>query len=160
MPMAELRAACTDAGLCDVATYIQSGNLFFTGGPTTEAECIELIADTVESTFGFRVPVVVRTRDQAQTALSAHPFEPPDEGEKMLHILFCDREPTKNRIAALDPDRSPHDQWTVLGREVHVRYGRGSATSKLTIGWFEKGLDVVTTGRNLVTVRTLVERAV
>jgi uncharacterized protein (DUF1697 family) len=158
VPMADLRAACTATGLSQLTTYIQSGNVMFEDGPADESECAELIADTIESTFGFRVPVVVRTAEQMRTSLAAHPFAPPDGDEKMLHILFCDREPAPDRVATLDPDRSPDDQWTVVGREIHVRYGKGSATSKLTVDWFEKGLDVATTGRNLLTVRAILER--
>ena len=159
VPMAELRAACATAGLTQVASYIQTGNVIFDGGPDDEHECAELIADIIESTFGFRIPVTVRTADQLQAALAAHPFDPPNDGEKMLHILFCDRAPASDQVATLDPDRSPNDQWSVIGREIHVRYGEGSARSKLTVNWFEKGLEVATTGRNLVTVRAILERA-
>jgi len=155
--MADLRAACTAAGLAEVATYIQSGNVSFDGGPGDESECADLIADTIESTFGFRVPVVLRSAAELRAAVDAHPFEPPLEGEKMLHVLFCDRTPHPQAIAALDPGRSPDDRWTVIGRDIHVRYGKGSARSKLTVDWFEKGLDVTTTGRNLLTVRAILE---
>ena len=61
--------------------------------------------------------------------------------------------------AGLDPTRAPHDRWALLGGDLHVRYGRGSASSRATIDWFARQLGVAMTGRNLVTVRALVDRA-
>ena len=159
VPMAELRSSLEDAGLTDVATYIQSGNVWFEGGPAHRSAASTLVADVVEEAFGFRVPVIVRTVDELAAAVAAHPFEPPPEGEKMLHVLFCEPAPTASAVDGLDAARAPHDDWALIGADLHIRYGRGSATSKATVDWFERELGVTTTGRNLVTVRALVERA-
>ncbi len=40
----------------------------------------------------------------------------------------------------------------MIGDDLHVRYRDGQARSKFTSRWIEKQLDVVGTGRNLVTV--------
>ena len=159
LPMAELRAACTEAGLDTVATLGASGNLVFDGGPTEAVPCADLIASTIETAFGFRVPVMVRTAQELIDVLHEHPFQPPPEGEKMLHVVFCDRAPDPAAVAALDPNRSPGDEWCVLGRHIHVRYPNGSGRSKLTVDWLERELDVAATARNLPTVRKLAARA-
>ena len=61
------------------------------------------------------------------------------------------------KIAALDPDRSPPDEFIVRGREIYLRLGQGFHASKLTVDWFERQLGVRVTARNWKTVTKLVE---
>ena len=74
-------------------------------------------------------------------------------------MAFLRDRPNARLVAALDPRRSPADEFIVNGRDVHIRFGGGAAKSKLTVGWFDKELATVTTMRNLRTVRTLLEMA-
>ena len=103
------------------------------------------------------MPVVLRTAKELDAALQRTPFPRADPQE--LYVAFLRDQPTARLVAALDPRRSPADEFVVNGRDVHIRFGGGAAKSKLTVGWFDKELATVTTMRNLRTVRTLHEMA-
>ena len=62
MPMADLRSMMHDLGFANVRTYIQSGNVIFDIGPDDSDDASRLISTGIEDAFGFKVPVVVRTR--------------------------------------------------------------------------------------------------
>lgn len=54
VPMANLRTGLTDAGLTDVATYLQSGNAVFSGGPDEEQVVVALVRSVVQDACGVR----------------------------------------------------------------------------------------------------------
>ena len=63
--MADLRAAFTDDGFPEVATYIQSGNVLFTSdGPRADLE--DDIETMLERRFGTRWVTVVRTHRELE----------------------------------------------------------------------------------------------
>ena len=63
--MADLRAAFTDDGFPEVATYIQSGNVLFTSnGPRADLE--DDIESMLERRFGTRWVTVVRTHRELE----------------------------------------------------------------------------------------------
>ncbi|HKY56532.1 MAG TPA: DUF1697 domain-containing protein [Aeromicrobium sp.] len=80
VPMKEL-VTCVSAGdYADVATYIQSGNVLFTTGQS-DARAIEVdLEQRIERHFGFRVPVVVRSRVELDATVESAPagFGGPD----------------------------------------------------------------------------------
>jgi hypothetical protein len=57
--------------------------------------------------------------------------------------------------AALDPGRSPPDEFVVADAEIYLRLPNGVARSKLTNAWFDSRLGVVSTTRNWRTVARL-----
>ncbi|MCY4417337.1 MAG: hypothetical protein OXE87_13665 [Chloroflexi bacterium] len=60
-------------------------------------------------------------------------------------------------MEALDPDRSPPDEYSVIGREVYLHCPDGFARTKLTNGCFESRLQTAGTTRNWRTVLMLFE---
>ncbi|MEO1062257.1 MAG: DUF1697 domain-containing protein [Actinomycetota bacterium] len=158
VPMAELREVAEGLGLDAVRTHLQSGNLLFAPDGRPPELVAGVLAEAIADQFGFEVPVVVATAEDLRIT-SEHPFDDRDVDEAMLHVLFLDRRPDAAAVLALDPDRSPGDRYAVEGRFAYLRFGEGSARSKLTVDWFERSLDVVATGRNLRTVRKLAELA-
>jgi uncharacterized protein (DUF1697 family) len=66
--------------------------------------------------------------------------------------------PTKQQLAALDPNRSPGDRYRVVGDVVYLHLPNGVATSKLTNAYFDAKLATVSTVRNLRTIDALIER--
>ena len=59
----------------------------------------------------------------------------------------------------MDPNRSPPDRFTVLGREVYLHCPGGYGNSKLTNAWFDARLETVSTVRNWRTVLELLAMA-
>ena len=155
LPMADLRTALEAAGFERVRTYIQSGNIILDTPEQDRDHLSTQIADLIKEQFGVTSPAVLVMRDELAAAIAGYPFQTGDPDEKLAHILFLAGEPSAARIAALDPNRSPGDQFQADGRVVHLRFASGAGNSKLTNVWFDRQLNTVSTARNLKTCRTL-----
>jgi uncharacterized protein (DUF1697 family) len=155
--MAELRTMLQGGGYADVETLLASGNVLL----RTPREGLEGLAagltKQIQEQFGLHTDVLIRSHEELRRALASHPFAAGEAEGSRLHVVFLDALPPADRIAALDPDRSPPDRVAVIGREAYLHYPGGSARSKLTLAWLERQLGVIGTGRNLNTVRKLVD---
>jgi uncharacterized protein (DUF1697 family) len=157
LAMKELVSIFTGAGAKDVRTYIQSGNVVFTAGRKGAGELASIVTAEIEARLGLKVPVVLRTQAELDAALEANPYRRRAPNPKALHVIFLRDRPSKSAVKALDPNRSPPDEFTVLGREVFLHCPNGLGRSKLTTTWFDRSLDTVSTIRNWSTVNALVE---
>ena len=117
LPMKELAALFVKAGCVDVRTYIQSGNVLFRADPKLAAEVPSLIVNAILAGFGYKVPVVTRESQELQDIVQANPFLDARTEADKLHVLFLADLPEAAHVAALDPNRSPDDEFAVLGRE-------------------------------------------
>src|SRR5450631_50072 len=87
VPMADLRALVSSLGFDDVATYLQSGNVVFTGsGPATVVA--RAIQDRIASELGLEVPVIVRSKRQLEAIVRSPPFADLDVDPKTRHVTF------------------------------------------------------------------------
>lgn len=155
LPMKDLAAMFAAAGCQDVRTYIQSGNVVFTAAPRVADQLPALIAARIEQAFGYRTPVVMRTTEQLAEVAAHNPFLTAGAAADSLHVLFLADPPSPDRIATLDPHRSPPDAFRVRGREVFLSLPNGAARTKLTNAYFDSKLATTSTGRNWRTVTTL-----
>jgi uncharacterized protein (DUF1697 family) len=150
--MADLRSLLTAAGLAEVRTYIQSGNVVFetSGGSASESSLATTISDAVAAGVGLRVPVVVRTFDDIARIADSHPDSGGSVPPKWLHVFLLDRVADPGRLP--DPARYAPDVATVDGREIYVTYPTGAGRSTLTIELMERAFGVTATARNLSTL--------
>ena len=156
VPMAGLREARTAAGLEEVATVLQSGNVVFRSRASAGAAA-KLVAATIEETLGLQIGIVIRSAAELADVSATNPFldAEPDRDPKTLHVAFLSGRPTAAAVAKLDPDRSPPDAFAVVGCEVYLSYPDGSGRSRLTLDYLEKALGVTGTARNWRTVQRL-----
>jgi len=157
LPMKDLVSLCEAAGCTRVRTYIQSGNVIFDSGAVAARAIAGEITRAIEQRFALRVPVILRSASELESIVGNNPFLMDGVDEKWLSVMFLQSLPEPARVAALDPDRSPPDQFKVRGREVFARCPNGVGQSKLTNAWFDSKLATISTGRNWRTVRTLLE---
>ena len=157
--MKDLTEQFREAGCGDVRTYIQSGNVLFRADPTLAEDTPSLISESVLNRFGYRVPVVTPTARELQEIVKANPFAESGAEESRLLVLFLEDLPDRARVEAMDPNRSPGDEFVVLGREVFLHCPNGVARSKLTNSYFDSNLSTTGTARNWRTVRKLLELA-
>lgn len=158
VPMAELRTLLGELGYRDIATYIQSGNIVATvPDDHDEAALSAEIEATILERMGVKTRAIVRTRDELEAALAVYPYL--DHIPKLAHIIFLDHEPDPDGIAAMQERDFGDEEWVVVGRDLFVRYGEAVHASKLTNTAIERVLKVTSTGRNLTTVRKLIEIA-
>ncbi|MGB3328602.1 MAG: DUF1697 domain-containing protein, partial [Thermomicrobiales bacterium] len=100
VPMAQLREMLGTLGYRDVATYIQSGNIVATVPDAhDEASLAAEIEQAIAEGMGVKTRAIVRTREEVEAALAAYPW--PDYQPKLAHIIFLDREPDPDGIAAM-----------------------------------------------------------
>jgi uncharacterized protein (DUF1697 family) len=162
LAMAELRAAMRELGFDNVLTHIQSGNVVFDTTAASDEDdptIAERITSVIAERHGLSVRVVLRTVAQLTQAAAGHPDADSGIDSKLLHVVFLDAAPSAAAVAALDPRPYEPDGWTVVGRDVYVRYPEGSARSKLTLDVFERAFGVTATARNLNTVRKVADLA-
>jgi len=153
LAMAGLRGLMADLGFEHVETYIQSGNVVFSGDATDAGEQIRT---AIKETFGLAVSVVTRTAPDLHQLVATNPYDVNEIEGRLLHVVFLADTPAPAAVACLDPDRSPPDEFHVIGREVYAHFPNGSGRSKLTIAYFERTLETTATMRNWNTVMKLV----
>ena len=154
LPMAELRAALTDAGFDDVRTHLQSGNVVLDSTAARDATA-RRIERLIAERFGLDVTVIVRTPRELAKIAGSNPFLDEQQEHAKLHVVFLAEKPSARAAAGLDPERSPPDVFVLRGRELYVHYPNGSGRSKLSLAYVERTLGVRGTARNWKTVLAL-----
>jgi uncharacterized protein (DUF1697 family) len=155
MSMKDLVAVFEKCGCTDVGTYIQSGNVVFTA-PSHGIDAAAIEA-RIAKRFGFEAPVVLRTAEELDAVIAANPYPKCDQEKDRPHVSFLASEPLAEHVALLDPQRSPGDSFTVIGREVYLLFPTGLANNKLTSQYFDSRLKTISTARNWRTVLGLAE---
>jgi uncharacterized protein (DUF1697 family) len=156
--MDQLTRTVEALGHKDVVTYLQSGNVVFTAGNVMVETLRSDIASSLEDTFGFEIPVVVRAGPAIRSVATAHPFADRAQVPKELSVLFLASEPSTTAVADLDPNRGGQDSFVVDGAEVYLHL-ESAARTKLSLPWFERQLGITGTVRNWNTVLALAELA-
>jgi uncharacterized protein (DUF1697 family) len=155
--MKDLSAMFLEAGCKNVRTFIQSGNVIFDSPAKLASRVPGLIAARITDTYGYKTPVVMRSTSELADAVSSNPFPSAGAVENALHLLFLADLPEPSKVAALDPNRSPPDEYIVRGRDIYLRLSNSAADTKLTNAYFDSKLATVSTGRNWRTVTKLLE---
>ncbi len=75
VPMADLKKTLGAIDCENVITLLNSGNVIFDTGTDTEQNLEKRISDQIEQTFGFPVPVLVRTAEAIRQLYQADPFK-------------------------------------------------------------------------------------
>jgi uncharacterized protein (DUF1697 family) len=157
LPMKDLAAMFDAAGCGDVRTYIQSGNVVFRAGAPLAKKVPAVIAAAIARKFGFDAPVILRSTKEMLAIARGNPYLRAGHDIRWLHVVFLADTPARAAITALDPNRSPGDEFTVKGREIYLHLPNGAGRSKLTNQYFDSKLKTISSGRNWNTVITLLE---
>ncbi|CAN5686112.1 DUF1697 domain-containing protein [soil metagenome] len=156
LPMAELRELATALGASEVSTYIASGNLLCTP-PGKAVDFDRALEAAIKAKYGYFREVISRTPAQLQAALDKHPFEIVED--RFSYVYFLTAKPTGKATKAFHAMEFGSDAFTVIGEDLHIRYSDGAGRSDLDAKAIAKALGVQGTGRNLNSVRKLIELA-
>jgi uncharacterized protein (DUF1697 family) len=148
-----------EAGCRDVTTFIQSGNVLFTASASVHAKVPKKVHALLLARYDIDSPVIVRTGAELAQVAKTNPFLKQGMAPQTLHVGFLEETPTAQAKAALDPARSPPDQFTLVGRELFLHFPNGLGRSKLTNAYFDSKLKTVCTVRNWNTVGELARLA-
>jgi uncharacterized protein (DUF1697 family) len=156
--MEELRDLHESLGLKNVVTYIQSGNVVFTGAEADVARLRRLIEDGFEQKFGFHVEVIVRTSAELRAIIDKNPFQNQESKEsKWIVVLFLAARPDDTAQEDLLKTYLGPEEIFIIGKEVHIYYPNGIGRSKLSHSFLEKKLKTFGTARNWNTILKLQE---
>jgi uncharacterized protein (DUF1697 family) len=154
--MAPLRDVFAELGFSEIKTYINSGNVVFSGRKASVAK----LERAIEAEFGFAVPVVLRTRDELAAVLAENPLAKVASNPARHLVLFSGGgKLDAERVADVDRDALKPEVFAIRGREIYAWLPNGVQSSKLLKQVSEKRLGVTLTGRNWRTVEKLLALA-
>jgi len=155
VPMAGLRALADGLGWGRVETLIASGNLVFDAEGAEEA-LAERLRGAMAAEMGVDVPVIVLAGEDLAARVAGCPFDP--ERGKDVHgfLLFGEARLDEGELARW---KAPSEALVMAGRTVWLHAPEGIGRSKLAARIEKVVVGADMTGRNLNTLRTLVEMA-
>ncbi|WP_026564689.1 DUF1697 domain-containing protein [Bacillus sp. UNC41MFS5] len=148
--MADLKNLLETIGLEKVKTYIQSGNVLFEASDDS-ARLSQRLEEEISKTFGFPVPVILRTAEEYEQIIRNCPYsmESLKEGES-IQLAFLADEPSQEKIEYLRSFKSEPDECFINGKEVYLYLRQSILDSKLAAQLPK--LEVPATVRNWKTV--------
>jgi uncharacterized protein (DUF1697 family) len=152
MSMAALRQGCEDAGLTDVRTHGNTGNVICRSEKS--ATDVRALVQRVVDGFGIRSEVFVRTPRQMAAVVRANPF-PDAAEERPAEVGVCSFHKTPRWPEAVKAFTGPQRIATV-GAHLIVDYPAGISGGRLDI---EKLVGARMTMRNWRVFAALAEKA-
>jgi uncharacterized protein (DUF1697 family) len=156
--MAHLKTLFEGLGFKNVATYIQSGNVYFETAKAPNEALSKKIEKHLKTELGFEVETMVRTVEELADVAMKDPYKKiEDEGNAVVYIGFMSEEPTKENIEVISALNSEVDECTIKGKEIYILRYRDRGKEKFDNKLIEKKLKVVCTMRNRKTLYKLLE---
>jgi uncharacterized protein (DUF1697 family) len=158
--MADLKALYEDLKFKDVTTYIQSGNVIFKGKSSSDQKLAKRIEDAIYERYNFNVPVIIRTVEEMEHAISVNPFLKQSKIDiEKLHITFLAEIPEQENVESIRNINYSPDRFIIIDKEVYLYCPNGYGITKLSNNFFEQKLKIKATTRNWRTVNKLFEMA-
>jgi len=161
MKMAQLLTIFNELGFKNVETYIQSGNVIFSGVEDLVLSDISIkIEKAIFDSFKYKVPVMIRTVKELNSIISSNPFlsENNFEPSKMA-VIFLYENVSEAQIQKVINIDYPPDKFKISGREIFIYCPNGFGKTKLYTNFFEKKMSVTGTARNWKTISTIMQIA-
>lgn len=154
--MEHLRIMYADMGFKNIASYIQTGNVYFETKAADTGKIAKKIEKYLEKELGFEVETYVRTTDELKQIADTDPFANiTDDGNAVVYIGILEAAPTKECIEKLYTYNSEVDTFKVVGRELYALRYRDAGKSKFTPKLMEQALKLKGTTRNRKTIYKL-----
>lgn len=156
--MAELRDLLEKAGLKEVQTYIQSGNIVFSSTEKDARKNAEIIEVTIENAYKFHVPTLVITHEFIASVLKNNPFiEDENKDQAKMYFTFLYSSPTPENLQKFNSYSFINEEVKLNKSIAYVYYVNGAGKAKLTGNFMENKLKVTMSSRNYNTVLKLIE---
>ncbi len=152
--MADLKILLEKAGLQNVQTYIQSGNVVFNYSEKQE-NISALISEVIQKKYGWKVPVLVLTSTQIKLIFDNCPFS--EEKKEKSYFILLKSKPTTETVLKTSKFSSTNEEFVITKTCIYIYYSLGAGKAKLGINFFEKKLKVKATARNYKTMKKLLQ---
>jgi uncharacterized protein (DUF1697 family) len=156
--MVDLRKVLEKAGLKQIQTYIQSGNVIFRTEPSHPRDLAIKIETEIQKHWGFQVPIIVLGHEELSHILADNPFQHIGD-PALLHITFLSEVPQAGYSVNIASVKYPPDAFEIKGRAIYLYCPAGYGKTKFNTAFFENKLKVSATTRNLNTSISLAEIA-
>lgn len=134
IPMPALKACFEAAGFTDVGTYIQSGNVVFTGPSSGQAALAERVEKTIRKAFAhYDASVVLRSRSQMRATVDKAPKGFGREPATFRYdVCFLKPSVTAKAVVAAMPTKEGVDRiWAGRGVVYFSRLTSRATSSRL-----------------------------
>lgn len=156
--MEHLRQMYADMGFKNVASYIQTGNVYFETRTAKNETIAKKIEKHLQGELGFEVETFVYTIHELTAIAKKDPFKKiEDDGNAVVYLGFLQDKPSKELIDKLYTNNSEIDTFKVNGNEIYILRYRDKGKSIMTPGFIEKKLKTKCTTRNRKTINKLLE---
>lgn len=158
--IADLRQLVADQGFTNVASYIASGNLVFTGDGRSTGELEALFEAEAGKRLGLKSDWILRTPKDWRAMIAASPY--PDFAKENPGRYLATMFKTQPDPARLDEVRAMAtlgEEMQLVGGALYICFPEGAGKSKLAGAAIEKRLGARGTARNWNTVLKLAEMA-
>lgn len=154
--MDDLKQRLTSAGLKNISTYIQSGNVIFDTEMDDPEALSHFISKQIRDAYGYEVPVIIRSPDEVKRALDHFPFEE-REGWKG-YISFLSEKPDRKTIHSWESAASDIEKFASEGKHLFSLVNKqAKGKPKFSNTFVEKLVKGPATTRNLQTVYRIFE---
>ncbi len=156
--MEYLRQLFADMGFENVASYIQSGNVYFEATKSKNETLAKKIKKHLQKELGFEVETMVRTVDELSAIAATDPYKDiEDDGNVVVYIGFLSDEPQQEKQELLLSFNNDADKCTIIGKEIYILRYRDKGKPRFDNKFMEGKLKVVCTTRNRKTLYKLLE---
>ena len=156
--MADLKAMFVKLGFLNVGSYIQSGNIVFSGEKESKQKLENAIRNAIKDRFKLDVEVLVLGLPDLERIVARTPYHNKSlaVGER-IYLTVLSKKPTKENVAKLIEMKNSIDDFDVIEKTVYLLCRKGYAKSTFNNNTIEKVLNATATTRNLETMTKLVE---
>jgi uncharacterized protein (DUF1697 family) len=145
LPMADLRAMCSDIGFTNVKTLLASGNVVFET-ENSQADAKDMLNAKLTAFFEVEIGLFMLNADEMSAVNDANPFD--DHSPSQVGVLFVDHMPSEDDCKNA---KGLADETLISGPGVlYVKYPSGMGKSRLIAPGSKTG-----TMRNMNTVLKL-----
>ncbi|WML39702.1 DUF1697 domain-containing protein [Neobacillus sp. OS1-2] len=152
-----LKQSVEKAGMCDVVTYINTGNIIFSYKGLSKYELACILEEAIHKDFGFQIKVVVRDIDDVKGIIKAIPDTWKNDKDMKSDVMFLwdeidDESVLKNLIVTPEIDTVKYVPGAILW-SVDKKNVTKSGVSKIVGSRIYKQVTV----RNVNTTRKIYE---
>ena len=119
--MEALRRLYEALSLVNVKTYVQSGNVVFDSEKQKASILTERIEAQIEQTFGYSVPVFIRSINDFQRIITNNPFlKQSNKDPAKLHVTFLYTSPSEIDISRMKEPIKEDDKFSLENKEIFL----------------------------------------
>jgi uncharacterized protein (DUF1697 family) len=153
--MKQLKATFERAGVDEVRTYINSGNVIFRGDPDDAGHLAQTFERAIADEFGFDVRVLVRDENQMNALIEALPDDWANDDSAKCDVIFLSDAVDSPEVLGEFTIKPDIDDARYLPGAVMWRVERSNVTRSGLMRLVGTELYAQTTVRNCNTVRKL-----